>query len=105
MTTTKKWLRWTGWLTVLLLVANFLPAIMVNGQAATNAQPVYQVADVDGDYSEWDLTADFFADMYRAAKPQNEVQSKLYLRYDCQNEVLFVLVLAVDGYNLSLIHI
>ena len=52
-----------------------------------------EVTDVDGDNSEWDLSADFFANMTEAAKPDKELLSKLYLRYDCTNETLYAMVL------------
>jgi len=53
---------------------------------------------VNGDSSEWDLTDDFFANMYRAAKndPNHPVESKLYLRYDCSARTLYALVLGVE---------
>lgn len=53
---------------------------------------------VDGDQSDWNLTESYFADMYRAFKPDKVVQSKLYLHYDCSQELLYILVLAEDGY-------
>ena len=65
--------------------------------AATPPEPTYGPADVDGAYTEWDLTGDFFADMYRAAKHDKPVESKLYLRYDCSTGTLYALVLAVHG--------
>jgi len=55
------------------------------------------VADVDGDSSEWDLTSDFVANMYRAGNPTKAIESKLYLRYDANTETLYVLVLAEPG--------
>lgn len=61
--------------------------------------PMPGVANVDGDISEWDLTADFFADMYRAGNPDFVVQSKLYLRYECASETLYALVLAIDPFT------
>ncbi len=55
------------------------------------------VAEVDGDSTEWDLTADFVANMYRAGNPTKPIESKLYLRYDVNTETLYVLVLAEPG--------
>jgi len=69
----------------------------LSAQAATPPEPTYASANVNGNYGEWDLNNDFFADMYRAADPTKKVESKLYLRYDCQTETLYVLVLAVNG--------
>lgn len=51
---------------------------------------------VDGSFADW-TEADFFADMYRAADDEKQVESKLYLRYDCSTSTLFVRVDAVDG--------
>jgi hypothetical protein len=51
---------------------------------------------VDGSFADW-TEADFFADMYRAADPEKQVESKLYLRYDCSTSTLYVRVDAVDG--------
>jgi len=77
---------------MLLLVVSFMP--YSNAQAVAIPEPAYNVATVDGDPGEWDLTADFYADMYRAADPNKKIESKLYLRYDCFTETLYALVLA-----------
>jgi hypothetical protein len=53
---------------------------------------------VDGNYiGEWDLTNDFFADMYRAGNPTKPREAKAYLRYDCVPNTLYVLVLTELG--------
>lgn len=72
----------------------FMLAVFLANVFAGN-EPTYGVANVDGNASEWNLTNDFFADMYRAAKPDKPVESKLYLRYDCQTKTLYALVLVV----------
>lgn len=59
-------------------------------------EPTYGSAIVDGDFGEWDLYDDFFADMYRAGDLEKKVESKLYLRYDTSTETLYSLVLAED---------
>ncbi len=64
---------------------------------ATPPQPTYGTAVVDGDPGEWNLTADFFADMYRAGKASKPLESKLYLRYDCYTGTLFALILTEPG--------
>jgi hypothetical protein len=51
---------------------------------------------VDGSFADW-TEADFFADMYRAGDPEKEVESHLFLRYDCDADVLYVGVVAADG--------
>jgi hypothetical protein len=48
---------------------------------------------VDGNPGEWDLTNDFFANMYRAGNPTKPLESKLYLRYDCITHVVYALCL------------
>lgn len=60
-------------------------------------QPGRGVADVDGSPSEWDLTADFFADLHRDSDPTKQVEAKAYLRYDEGAGVLYVLVVAEPG--------
>lgn len=70
-------------------------------RAAAPPQPTYGSAVVDGSASEWNLTNDFFADMYEASNPAKDVLSKLYLRYDCATGVLYVLVLAVSGVKIK----
>ncbi|HVP57057.1 MAG TPA: hypothetical protein VMU02_03080 [bacterium] len=61
--------------------------------AATPPIPTFGTAVVDGQYSEWNLTSDFFADMYRAGNSSKAVESKLYLRYDCVHNTMYALVL------------
>lgn len=68
--------------------------------AANPPEPTYGTATVDGNYSEWNLTNDWFADVWRAGDPNKSnpvLEGKLYLRYDCSTEVMYALVLTVDG--------
>ncbi|MBU0494723.1 MAG: hypothetical protein KKA73_15165 [Chloroflexi bacterium] len=69
--------------------------------AATPPEPTYGAAVVDGDYGEWDLSNDYFADMYRAANPNHDVLAKLYLRYDCSTQTLYALVLVEPGHPID----
>jgi uncharacterized repeat protein (TIGR01451 family) len=62
-----------------------------------NSQTYGGAYSVDGSYSEWNLTNDYFADMYRAFNNTKKVESKLYLHYDCQNQVMYALVLTEAG--------
>jgi len=78
---------------VILAMLLFIPTALVS--ADTPPHPAYGTRVVDGDYSEWYLSLDFFAEMYRAANPRKNVESKLYLRYDCSTSTLYALVLAV----------
>ena len=65
--------------------------------AAVPPEPTLGSAIVDGNPGEWDLTADFFAEMHRAAKPAFPLEAKLYLRYSCATETLYALVLTEPG--------
>jgi len=90
--------------TLLLLIS----VTLVSG-AAPN--PTYGSATVDGNSGEWDLTNDWFADMYLAGKPGDppdpaRVYAKLYLRYDCGtdatgDEILYALVLAQGTHTID----
>ncbi|MDD5093048.1 MAG: hypothetical protein PHV74_01515 [Dehalococcoidia bacterium] len=70
-------------------------------------QPKCGTAIVDGDKGEWVLDesaadTDFFANMFNAGepdptKPNYALLSKLYVKYDCDDGVLYVLVLAEPG--------
>ena len=66
--------------------------------AASPPEPTYGGAAVDGNSGEWDLTGDFFADLYRAGRPTKDVLARLYVRYDCATSTLFALVLAEPGH-------
>ncbi len=73
----------------------------VAGSANSGTAPVeYQGATIDGDPSEWSpLTTPI--PMYEAGDPAKQTQpSNAYLRYDCKNERLNVLVLAQPGSTL-----
>jgi hypothetical protein len=77
--------------------AGLLGAGVTSGGAGAN-QPTYGEAVVDGQYvSDWNLGADFFANMYRAGKTDKPVEAKLYLRYDCGGGILYALVLSEAG--------
>lgn len=67
------------------------------GTTATAALSTSGGITVDGNYSDWDLTADFFAEMHRAGDPSKKLESNVYLRYDCATQTMYVLVLTVDG--------
>lgn len=65
--------------------------------AAAPPQPSLGTALVDGQYGEWDLANDFFANMYRAGDSTKAAESKLYLRYDCATGTAYALVLCEPG--------
>jgi hypothetical protein len=68
---------------------------------AAAPNPSLGTANVDGNPSEWDLTADFFANMTNAGNANQPVMAKLYIRYDCEAEVLYGLVLAESGLHIQ----
>ena len=75
---------------VVLLTALFAPTTMA-------ASPNSGTAVVDGATGDWSLGADFFADMTDAGKADADVRAKLYLKYDCEEGVLYALVLVQNG--------
>jgi len=72
----------------LLLMALFAPV-----SYAAAPHPSAGSATVDGSTADWSLGADFFGDMTDAGVDGRPVRAKLYLRYDCDAEVLYGLVL------------
>jgi hypothetical protein len=58
---------------------------------------------VDGNPSEWNLTADFVANLYEGGNSSNPVEAKLYLRYDSAGDVLYAFVKAQPGVVLQTI--
>lgn len=71
-----------------------LAAVLAPTAGAAGGQPSAGSATVDGDPSEWSLGADHFATMGANGHPD---WGNLYLRYDCDSETLYALVLAADG--------
>ena len=76
-----------------LIIAIAISLTLPSLALAAAPYPTLGTAVVDGAYGEWDLVADFFADMYRAGDDGKATESKLYLRYDVSSETVFVLVL------------
>lgn len=75
------------------MVVGFLALILTAGAAlADPPYPWYGVRVVDGDFSDWNLPKDYFAQMYRAGSEVKAIESWLYLRYDCTSSTLFILV-------------
>lgn len=56
-----------------------------------------QIAVVDGNINEWNLTDDFYADMHRAGKTSKKVETKIYLRWECPEQIMYVLVLQAEN--------
>ena len=56
---------------------------------------------IDGSTGDWDEpAADFLSDMFEAGKPEKDVLSRLYGRYDCAIETFYVFVQTVPGWNI-----
>lgn len=85
-------------LTLIMLCALFMSPLA----SAEAPYPTYAEAIVDGDPSEWNLSEDFFANMYRAAKEElgnnpSPIESKLYVRYDIDSATVYLLVITEPG--------
>jgi hypothetical protein len=81
---------------VLVIGSTMAPVVM-----AAPPVPSSGVATVDGNYGEWNLANDFFANMVEAGKDDGTLLSKLYLRYDCATETVYALVLAEPGQTIK----
>ena len=56
---------------------------------------------IDGSAGDWDEpAADFLANMFEAGKPEKDVLSRLYGRYDCSTETFYVFVRTIVGWNI-----
>src|SRR6476620_3655775 len=56
---------------------------------------------IDGSAADWDEpAADFLSDMFEAGKPDKDVLSHLYGRYDCSSETFYVLVQTVPHWHI-----
>jgi cell division septation protein DedD len=71
-----------------LLTLGIAPTVMAAPPAPSPGSAV-----VDGDPSEWSLGEDRFADLTRGGVAGRPVVGGLYLRYDCETETLYGLVL------------
>lgn len=84
-------------ITALLLFMAVVAPVTVS---SAPPQPTYAIADVDGNAGEWNLTTDFFAEMRRGQGTNGPLQSRLYLRYHCNTQTLYALVLPEPGFSL-----
>ncbi len=79
---------------IVMMVALFMMSVGL----AYAQEPAYgDGIIVDGDTSDWNLTDDFFANMYVAGNSNKQHLSTLYLRYDCSDNTLYALVLKETG--------
>ena len=96
--------RRLSWLAVASLTSAALFAPGAASVRAAAPNPTYEFGapgiTVDGIRTDW-AAADFFAEMYRAGKDEKVVESNLYLRYNCTNEKLYVMVATVPGVVLA----
>jgi len=78
-------------ITIALVIGFSSPALAQYPVTAPNpGGPV----TVDGNYSEWDLDADFFAEMLRRTDPYN-LEANAYLRVDYDTKIMSLLVLTI----------
>ena len=86
------------------LYATLLLAVLLAVSLPVTAAPpapTYGTAVVDGQYAEWTLAADYYADMYLSGDPAEPAEAKTYLRYDNARGILYALILCgpvVTGY-------
>ncbi len=85
-----QFLRKYGLIALLLVVCS---TIAVSSVMAAAPAVVYGDATVDGNTNDWDLVADFYDNMHEAGSPAKKLLSKSYVKYDCETQKLFVLVL------------
>ncbi|HIH74381.1 MAG TPA: hypothetical protein HA306_03790 [Methanosarcina sp.] len=87
----------------MLIAAIVAMVAFVSSASAAAPAPNYGTGImVDGNTNDWNLGADFFANMYEAGDPTKNVTSKLYLRYNCNEKVMYALVLEQDPYEAQL---
>jgi hypothetical protein len=95
----------TSLLMAVLMVAAVMVVLTQIALAADGSAPYpfRASATVDGDSSEWSVgtTPDLFDHMYLAGDVSKAALSDLYLRYDCNNERLYALVVVTSGYTLN----
>jgi hypothetical protein len=75
-------------------------AAAVSLAAAPNVREITPAGiTINGSDGDWDEpTADFLAEMYEAGKPEKDVLSHLYGRYDCATQTFYVHVVTVAGW-------
>ena len=73
-------------------------AILFGGGSAQALEinGMYDTAIIDGSFAEWDLTNDVSFRMHEAGQLDKTHFSNAYLRYDCNSNTMFVLVLDKD---------
>lgn len=90
---------------IMVLVIGVFAFIAAPGIGAAPETPppdiTCHIAIVDGDESEWDLAADFVAEMYQGGQIGNLVTSKFYMRNDPETETVYILVLLESGHVLD----
>lgn len=78
----------------ILLLLLFV-SVNIYSQVGTPPNPNAGTATVDGTITDWNLTVggfDWFAEMREAGKLDHPLFAHLYLKYDCESNILFVLV-------------
>ncbi len=90
-----------------VLLSGFALAVAPNVTYINPDDPTNPVPNVtvDGSYTtvagEWDLTNDFFKGMWIAGDDTKQLLSKSYLKYDCNTQTMYVLVLKESGTSID----
>ena len=90
----------------ILFVLSLVVLPRLDGHAVRAAAPnVREVTpagiSIDGSRSDWDSpNADYLANMYEAGNAAKPVLSKLYARYDCATETMYVEVVTTTGWKI-----
>ena len=90
-------------LSITAVALALIGSALLAATASAAPAPSSGSAVVDGNAAEWNTTTDFFSNMIRAGGNggQTEVESKLYLRYDCATTTLYAYVNAEPGVTIA----
>ncbi len=99
-----KFMKNRKFLTPFALTSVFACLVALNASAVVDEEEVdvavSGTATIDGDKSEWNTLEDLYAKMCETGDCEsNAHMSSLYLRYDCNSQIMYALVLREGGYN------
>ena len=69
----------------------FLSSLSTTALAVEPVEPTYATATVDGDSSEWE-SSDFIAFMRKGGQAGRPILAKLYMRYDCDTQIMYAFI-------------
>ena len=84
---------------IAIILLAIIPVVSADNCVCTGdpIEPNYGTATVDGNNDEWS-EADYFGTMYNTGIYGNPPLSDAYVKYDCEYQILYVLVLLRDNY-------